>query len=46
MITVGCLLAALGFYVAGSTSAAAFLLVGAAFEMAFWVRLVRGSKQP
>lgn len=45
LITAGCLLAAIGFY-AAPTSAVAFLLLGAAFEGAFWGRLLRKARQP
>jgi len=42
LITIGCLLAALGLYYAGSKETAALVLLGGAFEIAFWIRLVRG----
>jgi hypothetical protein len=45
LITAGCLLASLGFYAAGLTSIAAFLVLGMAFELAFWVRFLRRSNQ-
>lgn len=41
LITIGCLLAALFFYSTGDKSTAGLLLLGAAFECAFWIRLVR-----
>lgn len=42
LITIGCLLAALGLYCAGAKSTSALVLLGGVFEIAFWVRLVRG----
>jgi hypothetical protein len=41
LVTLGCLVASLGFYSVGNSSAAACLLLGMAFEAAFWVRLLR-----
>jgi hypothetical protein len=45
LVTFGCLVAAIGFYGAGATSTAAFLVLGVVFEGAFWMRLLR-RKQP
>jgi hypothetical protein len=41
LITLGCLLAALFLYSTGDKSSAGLLLLGVAFEAAFWLRLVR-----
>lgn len=41
LITIGCLLAAIVFYSQGSAAAPLFLLLGAGFEGAFWMRIVR-----
>jgi hypothetical protein len=41
LITIGCLLAAIVLYAMGDKSIAGLLLLGAAFEAAFWFRLVR-----
>lgn len=40
LITIGCLLAAIIFYAMGDKPTAGLLLLGAAFEAAFWFRLV------
>jgi Flp pilus assembly protein TadB len=45
LITAGCLLIALVLYAAGAKSGAALVLLGAAFELAFWVRLARSRRQ-
>jgi hypothetical protein len=45
LITIGCLLAAIILYATGDKSTAGLLLLGAAFESAFWIRLVR-SRRP
>jgi hypothetical protein len=42
LITIGCLLAAIALYAAGAKPEAGFLLLGVAFEGAFWFRLTRG----
>ena len=41
LITIGCLLAAIFFYSRGAAPVAGFLLLGLAFEGAFWIRLLR-----
>lgn len=41
LITIACLLAAILFYALGQAPAPLFLLLGAGFEIAFWVRIVR-----
>jgi hypothetical protein len=41
LITLGCLLIALFLYSTGDKSSAGLLLLGVAFEAAFWFRLVR-----
>ncbi|MET0859155.1 MAG: hypothetical protein ABWY27_20575 [Telluria sp.] len=46
LITAGCLVAAIACYAAGAPNVAAFMLLGLAFEMAFWIRLARSKKQP
>jgi hypothetical protein len=46
LITIACLLAALGLYAVGSKAGAVFLVLGAACEVAFWVRLARARRQP
>ncbi len=46
LITAGCLVAAIACYVAGATNIAALMLLGLAFEMAFWIRITRSKKQP
>jgi hypothetical protein len=46
LITAGCLVAAIGFYVIGAGSIAALMLLGVAFEMAFWIRIGSARKQP
>jgi hypothetical protein len=45
LITIGCLLAACMLYAAGARSVAWLVLLGGAFEIAFWVRLAR-SRRP
>ena len=42
LITIACLIAAILLYAAGSKPEAGFLLLGVAFEGAFWFRLTRG----
>lgn len=42
LITIACLVAAIILYAAGSKPEASFLLLGVAFEGAFWFRLMRG----
>ena len=46
LITAACLLAALALYAAGSKGGAALVVLGLAFEVAFWVRMVRARKVP
>ena len=41
LVTIGCLLAAIILYAIGDRSTAGLLLLGLAFESAFWFRLVR-----
>lgn len=45
LVTIGCLLAALVLYSVGDKSTAGLLLLGVAFEAAFWFRLSR-SRRP
>ncbi len=45
VITIACLLAACILYAAGAKSTAGLVLLGGAFEIAFWIRLVR-SRRP
>lgn len=46
VITAGCLLVALAPYSAGARNGAALVLLGLAFELAFWFRLARSKKRP
>lgn len=41
LVTLGCLVASVFFYSVGDTSTAVCLLLGMAFEGAFWMRLLR-----
>ncbi|MFA6231140.1 MAG: glycosyl transferase family 39 [Rhodanobacter sp.] len=47
LITLACLLVAVGFYAMGmSTGAVIFMGVGMLAEGAFWIRLLRRAPQP
>lgn len=46
LITFGCLILACILYAKGLSSQAGFVLLGAVFEIAFWVRLMRGRRAP
>ncbi|MFC0131818.1 hypothetical protein [Massilia eurypsychrophila] len=46
LITAGCLVAAIACYAAGARNLAALMLLGLAFEVAFWIRLTRSKKHP
>lgn len=45
LITIGCLLAAIILFALGDKSTAGIVLLGAAFESAFWFRVVRGRRR-
>jgi hypothetical protein len=45
LLTVAILLAALALYAIGMSGGGSLLLVGAAFELWFWVRALRGTKR-
>ena len=46
LITLGCLLVAIILYATGDKPTAGLVLLGAAFECAFWIRLVRRPRPP